>query len=42
VAEWQTSEAYLASVQNVKAMNVVNGDAERKVKLATDFVDSVF
>jgi len=42
VAEWQTNEAYLASVQNVKAVNVVNDAAERKVKLATDFVDSAF
>lgn len=39
VSEWDTNEAYLASAQNVKALNVVNDAAERGVKLATDFVD---
>jgi len=28
VAEWLTSEAYLASAQNIKAVNVVNDAAE--------------
>jgi len=40
VSEWDTNEAYLASAQNVKALNVVNDAAERGVKLATDFVDA--
>jgi hypothetical protein len=40
VAEWGTSEAYLASAENVKAVNVINDAAERGVKLSTDFVDT--
>lgn len=40
VIEWDTSAAYITSVQNAAAVNVVNDGAERGVKLATDFVDT--
>ena len=40
VIEWETSDAYLASAVNVKAINVVNDAAERGVKLSTDFLDT--
>jgi len=35
-----TNDAYVASAENVKALNVVNDAAERGVKLATDFSDT--
>jgi len=40
VAQWETSEAYQSSAENVKAVNVINDAAERGVKLSTDFVDT--
>lgn len=40
VIEWQSNEAYKASLVNIGAVNVVNDGAERGVKLASDFVDT--
>lgn len=40
VAQWETSDAYLDSAQNVKAINVVNDAAERGIKLTSDFLQS--
>jgi hypothetical protein len=40
VNKWQSNEAHIASLANVRAANVVNDGAERGVKLASDFVDT--
>jgi hypothetical protein len=39
VTDWETTDAYVNSAANLKAVNVVNDAAERGVKLSTDFVD---
>ena len=40
VREWETQASYVASTNNVAAVNVVNDCAERGVKLSSDFTDT--
>ena len=40
VNDWETNAAYMASVDNIAAVNVVNDCAERGVKLSSDFIDT--
>ena len=37
---WKTNAAYMACVDNIAAVNVVNDCAERGVKLSSDFIDT--